>query len=122
MLLPGYEEEFIKWKKMQTKKVDSIQKDRIDVLKNTDKVQFFKGLFTAKNRSKKKGDEVLNLRDQFMKSGTGNLSDVVNLVGQYKYRKRGGAKIDRVGKSYVVGSGENPTLRLMPYDLIPVFK
>ena len=78
---------------MQTKKVDSIQKDRIDVLKNTDKVQFFKGLFTAKNRSKKKGDEVLNLRDQFMKSGTGNLSDVVNLVGQYKYRKRGGAKM-----------------------------
>ena len=122
MLLPGYEEEFIKWKKLQTKKVDSIQKDRIDTLKNTDKVQFFKGLFTAKNRSKKKGDEVLNLRDQFMKSGTGNLSDVVNLVGQYKYRKRGGAKIDRVGKSYVVGDGENPTLRLMPYDLIPVFK
>ena len=81
MLLPGYEEEFIKWKKMQTKKVDNIQKDRIDVLKNTDMIQFFKGLFTAKNRSKKKGDEVLNLRDQFMKSGTGNLSDVVNLVG-----------------------------------------
>ena len=75
MLLPGYEEELIKWKKMQTKKVDSIQKDRIDVLKNTNKVQFFKGLFTAKNRGKKKGDEVLNLRDQFMKSGTGNLSN-----------------------------------------------
>ena len=62
-LLPGYEEEFIKWKKLQTKKVGSIQKDRIDVLKNTDKVQFFKGLFTAKNTSKKKGDEVLDLRD-----------------------------------------------------------
>ena len=55
MLLPGYEEEFIKWKKLQTKKVDNIQKDRTDALKNTDKVQFFKGLFTAKNRSKKKG-------------------------------------------------------------------
>ena len=55
MLLPGYKEEFIKWKKMQTKKVDSIQKDRIDLLKNADKVQFFKGLFTAKNRKEKKG-------------------------------------------------------------------
>ena len=106
---------------MQTKIVDSIQKDRIDTLKHTNKVQFLKGLFTAKNRGKK-GDEVLNLRDQFMKSGTGNLSDVLNLVGQYEYRKRGGAKIARVGKSYVVGSEENPTLRLMPYDLIPVFK
>ena len=97
MLLPGYEEEFIKWKKQQTKKVDSIriQKERIDLLKNTDKVQFFKGLFTAKNRSKKKGDEVLNLRDQFMKSETGNLSDMVNVVGQYKYRKRGGVLKDR---------------------------
>ena len=57
-----------------------------------------------------------------MKSGTRNLSDVVNLVGQYKYRKGGGAKIDRVGKSCVPRVGENPTLRLMPYDLIPVFK
>ena len=51
---------------------------------------------------------MLNLRDQFMKSGIGNLSDVVNLVGHYKYRKRGGANIDRVGKFCVVGDGENP--------------
>ena len=122
MLEPGREEDFIKWKAQQTKKVDAIQKDRIDVLKNTDKLQFFKGLFTAKKRGGKKGDEVLNMRDQFMKSGTGNLSDVVNLVGKYKYRKRGAPRRDNEGKSYVVGNGENPTLRLLPYNLIPVFK
>ena len=33
MLMRGREGQFINWKEEQTKKVDSIQKDRIDVLK-----------------------------------------------------------------------------------------
>ena len=41
MLEPGREEEFMKWKEKQTKKVDSIQKDRIDELKKAKKVQYF---------------------------------------------------------------------------------
>ena len=63
MLEPGREEEFIKWKEKQTKKVDSIQKGRIDELKTAKKVQYFKGLFHTKKRGKKKGDEVLTLND-----------------------------------------------------------
>ena len=39
----------MKWKEEQTKKVDSIQKDRIDVLKKggVKNVQYFKGLFSS---------------------------------------------------------------------------
>ena len=57
MLLRGYKEEFIKWKKMQTKKVDSIQKDRIGVLKNIDQVQFFKGLLQLRTEVRTRGME-----------------------------------------------------------------
>ena len=34
MLMKGKEGQFIKWKREQSKKVDSIQNDRIDALKN----------------------------------------------------------------------------------------
>ena len=126
MLEPGREEEFMKWKEKQTKKVDSIQKDRIDELKKAKKVQYFKGLFHTTKRGKKKGDEVLILNDQFMKSGLGNLSDVTPLVGRYKYNVRDSNRKNKLSKSYVVGeegnNGKQPTMRLMPYDLIPVFK
>ena len=66
MLKPGREEEFMKWKAKQTKKVDSIQKDRIDELKKVKKVEYFKGLFHTTKRGKKKGDEVLTLKHQFI--------------------------------------------------------
>jgi len=128
MLMRGKEGQFIKWKEEQTKKVDAIQKDRIDVLKKggVKKVQYFKGLFAStKKKGKKKGDAATNIEDQFMKSGTGNLSSAVNLVGPYKYKVRGHSQRDRsfrTGKSFVIGDGENPTKRLLPYDLIPVFK
>ena len=51
-------------KKEQTKKVDSIQKDRIDVLKKggVKQVQYFKGLFSSTNRKgKKKGQAATNI-------------------------------------------------------------
>ena len=71
MLVSGNEGEFIKWKKMQTKKVDTIHKDIINVLKNDDKKQFFKELFTAKQRGAKKRHEVINtgMPDDFNISG-----------------------------------------------------
>ena len=49
MLMQGKEGQFMKWKEEQTKKVDSIQKDRIDVLKKggVKNVQYFKGLFSS---------------------------------------------------------------------------
>ena len=90
------------------------------------KVQYFKGLFSSTNKKgKKKGRATTNKEDQFMKSGTGNLSEVVPLVGAHKYKVRGHSQRDKrftTGKSFVIESGEKPTRRLLPYDLIPVFK
>ena len=47
MLMSGKEGQFINWKKEQTKKVDSIEKGRVDVLKKgaVKHAQYFKGLF-----------------------------------------------------------------------------
>ena len=52
MLMQAKEAQFMKWKEEQTKKVDSIQKDRIDVLKKggVKNVQYFKGLFFSTKR------------------------------------------------------------------------
>ena len=119
MLMKGKEGQFMKWKEEQTKKVDSIQKDRIDVLKKggVENVQYFKGLFSSTKRRGKKGEAGTNIEDQFMKSGSGNLSSAVPLVGL-----RGTNRKDQPGKSFVIGAGEKLTKRLLPYDLIPVFK
>ena len=83
MLMKGKEGQFMKWKEEQTKKVDSIQKDRIDVLKKggVKNVKYFKGLFSSTERRGKKGEAATNIEDQFMKSGSGNLSSAVPLVG-----------------------------------------
>ena len=85
MLMQAKEAQFMKWKEEQTKKVDSIQKDRIDVLKKggVENVQYFKGLFSSTKRRGKKGEAGTNIEDQFMKSGTGNLSSAVPLVSPY---------------------------------------
>ena len=81
MLTKGKEGQFINWKKEQPKKVDSIQKDRtFDVLTKggVKNVQYFKGLFSS-TMKKEKGEAATNIKDQFMKSGTGNLSNPVPL-------------------------------------------
>ena len=72
MLMRGKEGQFIKWKEEQSKKVDSIQKDRIDALKsgNVEKVKYFKGLFSSTKRKGKRGEAAINIEDQFMKSRT----------------------------------------------------
>ena len=97
MLTRGKEGQFINWKGKQTKKVDSIQKDRIDVLKKggVKNVQYFKGLFSSIKRKGKKGEAAPNIEDQFMKNGTGNLSSAVPLVGAYKYKVRGHSQKDK---------------------------
>ena len=48
-----------------------------------------KGCSLLKKLMVRIGDGAINMRDQFLKSGTGNLSDIVNLVGRYKYNVRG---------------------------------
>ena len=63
--------------------------------------------------------------DHFMKSRTGELSEPVPLVGPYKYKVRGHSQKDErftTGKTFVIGAGKKPTRRLLPYDLILVFK
>ena len=65
MLMRGKEGQFMKWKEEQTKKVDSIQKDSIDVLKKggVKNVQHFKGLFSATKRRRKKVEAATNIED-----------------------------------------------------------
>ena len=48
-----------------------------------------KGYFLlATNRKGKRGEAAFNIEDQSIKSGTGNLSSAVPLVGPYKYNVR----------------------------------
>ena len=52
------------------------------------------------------------------------MSDPVPLVG-HKYKVRGHSQKDKrftTGKSFVINAIKKPTRRLLPYDLIPVFK
>ena len=61
-----------------------------------------------------------------MKSRLGNLSDVTNLEGRYKYNVRDTNRKNKLRESYVIGEeskdGKKPAMRLMPHDLVPVFK
>ena len=105
MLMRLKEGQFIKWKEEQSKKVNIIQKDRIDALKsgNVEKVKYFKGLFSSSKRKGKRGEAATNIEDQFMKSGTGNLSSAVPLVGAYRYNVKGTNRKKQPGKSFVIG-------------------
>ena len=120
MLEPGREAQFVAWKAKETKQVDEIQKDRIQALRKTDQVKYFRGLFHSKRRGKKGEARPIDMEDQFLKSGRGNLMGPVKLLGKHKYNVRGSnTRKNVVGKSYTLQLDGDRTNRLLPYDLIP---
>jgi hypothetical protein len=101
MKQPAREKQWVQWKKGREKKVDKDWSEDIVKLKGKPKVRFFKNVLDKKN--------------QFQKSGGGNLSKAVQVLGPNQYAHK------KMGKSWVLdtepekGSGY---LKLMPYDLL----
>ena len=115
MMLKGKQTEWMDYKKKQTEKVDSIYAKKIKQLQHKPTVRYWKKLILKKKRAKNdvEGEE------QFAKSGSGTLTKPVQVLGQHTYYNKSQKEPTKtVGKSFVVGSGENAGLKLLPYDLV----
>ena len=55
--------------------------------------------------------------EQFVKIGSGTLTKPVQVLRQHTYfNKSQKEPVKTLGKSFVVGGGENAGLKLLPYD------
>jgi hypothetical protein len=95
MLLPGVEEEYIKYMKQKTAEVDAYYQHKFDHLKPGSLVQYY-------NRND----------DPFGKSRGSTQSKAVELIGRHTY-----GSAQKQGASFVVSG---TTQRYLPYELEPV--
>lgn len=101
MVLPGMEEEYIRWKQRQENDVDDYYKEHLDRLTPGTEVKYYK-------RSQE-------TNDKFGKFGGGTLSDVVRISKEHRY----GPNESRLGPSFEL---EGTRQRYLPYELKLVSK